>query len=97
VKRLGDGVLRVCVRVHEPKTVGMKRLGYGGLRVCARVRDKKKLSEAVGMQVFDTDQDFKTWFSKPFALPEQEEQEEEASAEEQMVLINRLHQVHCFA
>ncbi len=43
--------------------------------------------------MFDTDQDFKTWFSKPFALPEQDVEEEEASAEEQMVLINRLHQV----
>ena len=42
--------------------------------------------------VFDTDADFKTWFSKPFANSE-EEDEEEASQEEQMVLINRLHQV----
>ena len=42
--------------------------------------------------VFDTDADFKTWFSKPFAHSE-EEDEEEASQEEQMVLINRLHQV----
>lgn len=42
--------------------------------------------------VFDTDADFKTWFSKPFAI-EEEEEEEEASQEEQMVLINRLHQV----
>lgn len=45
--------------------------------------------------VFDTDQDFKSWFSKPFAIGEEEgdEDEEESSNEEQMVLINRLHQV----
>ena len=43
--------------------------------------------------VFDTDADFKTWFSKPFAHADDEDQEE-ASQEEQMVLINRLHQVH---
>jgi SNF2 family DNA or RNA helicase len=42
--------------------------------------------------VFDTDADFKTWFSKPFAHADDEDQEE-ASQEEQMVLINRLHQV----
>ncbi|EKX55328.1 hypothetical protein GUITHDRAFT_62679 [Guillardia theta CCMP2712] len=43
--------------------------------------------------VFDTDQDFKTWFSKPFAIANDDEEEQEASLEEQMVLINRLHQV----
>eukprot|EP00960_Hanusia_phi_P039164 753784-Hanusia_phi.AAC.7 len=43
--------------------------------------------------VFDTDQDFKTWFSKPFAISNDDEEEQEASLEEQMVLINRLHQV----
>lgn len=42
--------------------------------------------------VFDTDQDFKTWFSKPFAI-EEDAEEEEVGQEEQMVLINRLHQV----
>jgi len=42
--------------------------------------------------VFDTDADFKTWFSKPFSVSPDEEQED-ASQEEQMVLINRLHQV----
>ena len=41
--------------------------------------------------VFDTDADFKTWFSKPFTVS-QDQEEEEASQEEQMVLINRLHQ-----
>ena len=47
--------------------------------------------------VFDTDQDFKSWFSKPFAIGEEDgdEEEEESSNEEQMVLINRLHQVVC--
>lgn len=46
--------------------------------------------------VFDTDQDFKSWFSKPFAIgddDDQEDEEESSSNEEQMVLINRLHQV----
>lgn len=43
--------------------------------------------------MFDTDADFKTWFSKPFALGEADEEEADASQEEQMVLINRLHQV----
>lgn len=45
--------------------------------------------------VFDTDQDFKSWFSKPFAIGDEpdDEEAEETSQEEQMVLINRLHQV----
>jgi len=43
--------------------------------------------------VFDTDADFKTWFSKPFAHGDETAEDEEASQEEQMVLINRLHQV----
>ena len=56
-------------------------------------RPRSYLIRELVWQVFDTDADFKTWFSKPFSDGADDDEEADASQEEQMVLINRLHQV----